>query len=422
MRSTRLIGMLAALADGCSADGEPSAVSRVEIQQTGLLLTHAGDDRSLTAELFAFVVTTLLPIDLLSLELGNAVASSNQTKLSLIGTQSCALLPTGKIKCWGHGRAVFEVPGIIAKAFAEGSGHSCAVLTGGAIQCWGENGSGQLGNGETTFSATPVSVVGISNAVAVTVGNNHTCALLLPGDVKCWGGDNVDSKGVLGNGTNVGSLVPITAAGIVNAVAIAAGNEHTCAVLVSGSLRCWGRNDVGQLGSGVFGPDSCDGTPCSTTPIAVTGISNAATLAISPFCGCAVLRDGTVKCWGHNDNGELGDGTIDTTATPHTVLGLTGISSVATGSQHTCAQATDGALHCWGDNRSGQFGNGTKTSSRTAIAIAGITTTAIGLGGSHSCGVFADGAMKCWGANFEGQLGNFTITESTTPVTVVGVP
>ncbi|MGC9079806.1 MAG: RCC1 domain-containing protein [Nanopusillaceae archaeon] len=196
---------------------------------------------------------------------------------------------------------------------AAGAAHTCALLSDGSIKCWGDNYDGQLGDGTNITRYTPVTVQGISNAVAIAAGAFHTCAVLSDGTVKCWG-DNY--YGQLGDGTDVTRYTPVTVQGISNAVAIAAGYSHTCALLSDGTVKCWGDNEGGQLG------DNGKAFSFSYTPVTVQNLSNVVAIAAGWDHTCAVLSDGTVKCWGDNEGGQLGDGTNITRYTPVTVVDL----------------------------------------------------------------------------------------------------
>src|SRR5207237_3526833 len=147
-----------------------------------------------------------------------------------------------------------------------GSTHSCALLADGTAKCWGLNGSGQLGNNTTTNASTPVVVSGLgagTNVVAVSAGGNHTCALLGDGTAKCWG---ANAFGQLGNGTTTNSSTPVVVTGLAGAVALSAGENHTCALLAGGTAKCWGANAFGQVGNGT--------TTHSSTPAVVTGLAD----------------------------------------------------------------------------------------------------------------------------------------------------
>lgn len=163
----------------------------------------------------------------------------------------------------------------------------------------GNNTYGQLGDGSASASAvTPVTVSGIVGATAVAAGASHSCALLQSGLMQCWGNNN---RGQLGNGSLSTSRLPVAvaSAGSEVAIAIATGNTHTCALLTSGAVRCWGSNDDGELGNG--------STTLSKLPVAVSGISDAVALDAAFAASCAVRAGGEVRCWGDADGGKLGN-------------------------------------------------------------------------------------------------------------------
>jgi alpha-tubulin suppressor-like RCC1 family protein len=254
-------------------------------------------------------------------------------------------------------------------------------------------------------------VSGISTAVAVAAEYDHACALLANGAVRCWG-SNAD--GQLGSPSTPpsGSSVPVAVSGIAGAVAIATGAYHTCALLQDGTLRCWGRNDQSQLGDGT--------RTSSVSPVRVNGITDAVAVSGGGVHTCAVLRDGTAWCWGENEFGQIGDGTTNTALTPSRVIGLSTAVGVSAGWRHACAALADGSVRCWGQNEFGQLGDGTVTNSSTPVATRGIASaTAVTAGWwHHSCARLADGTVQCWGTNEWGQFGNGTTTGSTSPVTM----
>src|SRR6266540_1013484 len=190
---------------------------------------------------------------------------------------------------------------------------------------------------------------------------------------------------------SVGQTQQFTATGVDIATAGAAGDYHTCALLQNGAARCWGLNSTGQLGDG--------STTNSATPVAVSGITTATVVSSGYFHTCAVLQDGTVRCWGDNTYGQLGDGTTIIppavrggpstahSATPVTVSGIsTAVTVSAADGFHTCAVLQDGTVRCWGDNSTGQLGNGSTTNSATPVTVSGISTAvAVSIGVIHTC-------------------------------------
>jgi alpha-tubulin suppressor-like RCC1 family protein len=345
---------------------------------------------------------------------------------------TCALRADRTGRCWGSNAygglgdgttTTRSTPVVVtgltnAVAITTGGFSSCAVLGDGTARCWGRNLYGQLGNGTTTDSTTPVTVSGVTGAVNVTVGGEHACAVLGDSTATCWGHNR---KGQLGNGLGPGSTTPIAAVGLTTATGISAGGEHSCAVLSDATARCWGENHAGHLGNGWPKPDSA-------TPVTVWGLTNAAAIAAGGNHSCALLADGTARCWGTNDRGQLGDGADEgeeyDSGTPVAVVGLTdAVAITAGGYAHSCALKTDGTARCWGDNTGGQLGIGANDWPNTSpVAVTGLTdAVAITAGGSHTCALLGDGAARCWGYNSQGGLGNGTTTSSSTPVTVAGL-
>jgi alpha-tubulin suppressor-like RCC1 family protein len=228
-----------------------------------------------------------------------------------------------------------------ATAVTAGNDHTCALLATGAVDCWGYNFAAELGVGTSSgphfctggqwCSTTPVAVIGIANATAITAGGDHTCALLVGGGVDCWG---FNSYGQLGDGISSGpqtcefgvvrcAKTPVAASGTVSPTAIAAGGDHTCALLAAGRVACWGANSFGELGDGTHsGPAACNGYPCSATPVAVSRLAGASAISGGEDHTCALLSGGAVACWGEGAYGELGDGGIGAHDVPVTVSGI----------------------------------------------------------------------------------------------------
>jgi alpha-tubulin suppressor-like RCC1 family protein len=363
---------------------------------------------------------------------GSSMGGSSSGEVSAGAGHTC-LLRAGAATCWGlnfSGQlgdgtttdrlspvAVSGLPSGV-KEIAAGALHTCALLVSGGVECWGSNYSGQLGDGTTTERHSPVTVSGLSTGVrAITAGGEHTCALLDGGGIECWG-DN--REGELGDGTKTSRNSPVAVSGLSSGVkAIAAGVDDTCAVLSTGAARCWGGNADGEIG---------DGTQVSrATPVPVANLRSGV-VAIAPGSDhtCALLNSGGVECWGDNLAGALGDGTEDDHYTPAPVLGLSsGVQAIASGGEYlgfTCAIVADGTVKCWGYNEEGELGDGTAAESRskpvTVVAPTGGART-IAAGAEHACALLASGDVSCWGQNHDGQLGNGTRTRELT-LRVVG--
>jgi len=196
------------------------------------------------------------------------------------------------------------------------------------------------------------------------------------------------------------------------ATAISAGAYHTCALMSNSTVRCWGGNSWGQLGDEAWHP----------IPTPVGGISDATAIATGTYHSCAVVTGGAVKCWGWNGHGQLGDGGTTSRSSPATVAGVSGAIALAAGMSHTCALLAVGTVTCWGYNDVGELGNGTRTSSLSPVPVSALTgVTAIDAGDYHTCArLGADGTVKCWGYNYQGQIGDGTTGDALTPVVPSG--
>lgn len=306
-----------------------------------------------------------------------------------------------------------------ATQVSDGGQHACAVLPSRHLDCWGHNAHGQLGDGtvDTEWpygSDTPVEVGGISGASQVSAGASHTCTLLSSGRVDCWG---ENEYGQLGNATTEGSDTPVEVQGLSKAAQISAGGRHTCALLSSHHVDCWGTNEWGQLGNGST-------SMTQDTPVEVQAISSATQVSAGGEDTCALLSSGHIDCWGSNFYGQLGDGAEGNSHTPVEVQGKSNATQVTAGYDHTCALLSGGHIECWLKNRSGQLGNGTVAKRQTTpVEPQGISDAAeVSAGFIHACALLSTGHVECWGLNNSGQLGNATVSElQDTPVEAQGI-
>jgi alpha-tubulin suppressor-like RCC1 family protein len=321
-----------------------------------------------------------------------------------------------------------EVDGIF-KAIVAGWGHTCAMGNfvdeePGGVACWGYNKNGELGDGTNLnnngYPRGISRVQDLHDAVALAAGDDHTCAVLNGGGVKCWG---FNGDGQLGDGTTNDSNTPEDAEYLSSGViAITAGWGHTCALIQDAGIRCWGDNEYGQLGDGTDVPYRAVRGMVSGLEKDIVGISAGGGHT------CALKQDGRIMCWGQNNYGQLGDGTTKNSNLPVYVKGLSllsgeTISSLAAGRNHTCALTDRRRVMCWGWNSSGQLGDGTMIS-RTIPVVAdthGNDILGLSAGGEHTCVITTEYNALCWGDNDYGQLGNGTNASSGTPVEVIGL-
>ena len=324
------------------------------------------------------------------------------------------VLANGTTIEWSAGSAVYSEDSVISSS---GAGQ-CSILSNYSMYCTGSNNYGQLGLGNTAFSAGYVSLS--PEPVVVDEGKDHSCAILVDASLWCWGRNH---HGQIGDDstTNRVSPVQIDLGTNVDVVAVSAGEDHTCAITDTGDVKCWGYNIRGQLGDGT--------TNDSYVPIEAnhsTGL-RAVSLVTAGRSTCAIFDNGSVGCWGNkytvfSDNGAA-------TANVHLVdLGAGATATMLDGvGSHTCAVIDDGSMQCWGVNTHGQLGDGTCSSTINSACSAenifpgegdstvqvnlsaGLSVLAAATSTDSTCALLSDDSLRCWGA----QSGEFDNTSDS---------
>jgi alpha-tubulin suppressor-like RCC1 family protein len=350
---------------------------------------------------------------------------------------TCGVLANGVGECWGynaHGEtgsgtaseaqalpaAVAATGGSPIADIAMGWTQACARTADGNYWCWGSNGYGQLGDGTTNASSSPVYndiPKWLSPAQRISAGEGTGCAIVSAfGTVSCWGYNLFND---VGDGTNTDRPFPVPVAGLSSIVGLARGDFTTCALRGDGLEWCWGINNLGQVGDGT--------TTTRPTPAAVTGLENVIAIGST----CALVASGDVFCWGANGWGQIGDGTNTNEPVPTQVSGLAEVVAIDDGLEYLgmdggegshCAIRSDASVWCWGANDFGQLGNGTTAESLVPAEVTGLTgAVAISSGFASRCALKSDGTIWCWGTNTAGLAGPGSTTASFVPVQVTGI-
>lgn len=307
-----------------------------------------------------------------------------------------------------------------ATGIAAGYEFGLALRSDGSVMSWGYNYGGELGNGNTDLDATPKPVPGVSNAIAVAAGTAHALVLLADGTLLAWG---ENSFGQLGLGSATGPETcsttqcakrPLAVPGVRDVVAIAGGTYNSYALLADGTVLAWGANENGEGGTGAASTNVC---VCIPSPTAVPGINGAVAISGGLNGAAALLADGTVRAWGRNSRGELGTGSASPAVgcsclSPVSPAGLSGVRQISQGGSHSLALLRNGLAQGWGLNNDGQVGVGSES---TADCLCLPTPTTIGAlsairkvdaGEEHSAALLPDGTLAAWGDDSSGQLGD----------------
>ena len=356
-----------------------------------------------------------------------------------------------------------------AETLSAGEDHTCILKSNGKAYCWGSNSVGQLGNGTTKSSMTPVAVSGGIRFKSISTDWDHTCGVSVDDEAYCWGRGRY---GRLGNGSSENSLTPTAVSGGLSFASVNSGLAHTCGITTDGDAFCWGRGEDGILGN--------NSVQSSPVPVPVSGGHSFGSLNAGSATTCGITTDGDAYCWGASDFGALlgqggddrdrklapgrvagdfdfkpgsisvgldhvcaistadkavcwgrgrygklgigsgdGLGVIENLMTPREVKGNLSFASITTGVFQTCGITTDGKAYCWGRNGSGQLGDGTTTMRVEPVAVsADLSFKAITIGVDHACGISSNDETYCWGDGAGGKLGTRSSDNKLTPTKV----
>ena len=332
---------------------------------------------------------------------------------------SCMLTASGDAWCWGdngHGQLGAATTQTCSGGFTAcswqpvqaaapmrfaslgpGQIHSCGLDAAGQAWCWGFGVGGQLGDGRSMDSPTPVAVAGDHRFVQVDAGRSSllSCALDDAGVAWCWG---PAGGGTLGNGTTDMASSPVQVQAAQPFVSVGAGDDHACALDAGGQIWCWGHNGYGALGQGVPG--------ASLVPVRVVGGHRFAALAVGGVFNCGLDAAGAAWCWGFV--AAIGDGGNQHRDVPTAVAGGHVFASITSGYQHACGLESDGTAWCWG--AAVLVGGGTAQDRSVPVAVAGGQKFRIlRAGGVATCGITTTGAPVCWGGNSMGAVGQANV-------------
>ncbi len=373
------------------------------------------------------------------------------TQMATGAAHACARFEDGSVRCWGaNNRGQLGSNGLAgaagpawANGFVQydfGPRHACAARADGTAWCWGANDFGQMGVDTYVSSQAASLVQGLAKVAQLAVGTDHSCALDSAGKVHCWGRND---RGQLGSGKAPTKTLTKTAteqrsafrpdpqaiSGLSDGGKLLLDADHSCVRRGESTLVCWGLTNY-ALPQSIepppppdpnAAPDAPEPDPAlqeaykeheaatSRTPTAIAGLGPVVQIGCGDAHSCARLEDGSVKCWGANDKGQLGNGSTRHSFKPVAVAAMKDAAELAVGADFSCVRHKSGNVSCWGANDQGQLGTGSTAASAKAATIATLVKVrALHAGDAFACATLEDLQLMCWGANNHGQLADGT--------------
>ncbi|MCI9858638.1 RCC1 domain-containing protein [Microbacterium proteolyticum] len=344
----------------------------------------------------------------------SAVSETKSQPFTVVGAN---LLAAGATYTTSLAQDALTFPSPVVQAIAsQDAGGSNAtwfvvLLQNGSVWTKGDNSSGQLGDGTASSRSTWAQVPGLTGVTRVSAGYRTAYALLSDGTVRAWGSNSLSALGR----TGAAATTPVTVTGLSGVTDIAAGAFSGYALLSNGTVKAWGGNGNGQLGTG---STTDQPTPAFVSDGSSGILSGVMQIAAAISSGYALLSDKTVRAWGLNQYGQVGDGSTTQRNTPVAVSGLTDVDQIVGGRLSVYALRSDGSIAAWGLGNNGQLGNGSTANSSLPLAVSGLNSVVrVGAFGSAACALLADGTVRTWGFNVSGQLGIGSTSQQNTPVT-----
>lgn len=319
---------------------------------------------------------------------------------------NCAIASGNILKCWGLNdksqlgdstNVNRNAPTFVGMGYAmvssSGYMHSCAITTTGALQCWGSSGTSGVGTGIGADYNAPLTIDAGTTYKFVATAGSSSCGITTSDDLKCWG---ANGNGQLGTGDSSTHYTPFAVHSGTKYLTVAMSDSTTCGITTANQLRCWGYGGQYQLANGGIS---------SFTPVIIDGVATFSKVSVGTTHVCAITTSNNLKCWGYSSVGQVGNGATGTIVTSPTIIDSSNLyRNVSAGTTHTCGILLSGTVKCWGDNSFGQLGDGTFVSKNTPVTVLGGTDN-IGARAGDYTSVFLSATGELRGAGEGTWLG-----------------